>query len=47
VPSFTFQEESPASMARRVVIAIVGLMLPALGVAWAGVRRLRHYPIVG
>jgi ABC-2 type transport system permease protein len=47
VPSFTFREESPASMAGRVVIAMVGLTLPALGIAWAGVRRLRHYPIVG
>ncbi|HEY7287147.1 MAG TPA: DUF3526 domain-containing protein, partial [Vicinamibacterales bacterium] len=47
VPSFTFREERPASVAGRVLIALAGLAVPAAGVAWAGGRRLRRYPIVG
>jgi ABC-2 type transport system permease protein len=47
VPTFTFSEEDPTSVARRVLIAMLGLCVAAAGAAWAGIRRLRQYPIVG
>jgi hypothetical protein len=47
VPSFTYAEESIAAVARRVSIAILGLMGPAMAIGWLGLVRLRRYPIVG
>jgi ABC-2 type transport system permease protein len=46
VPSFTYAEESIAAVARRVSIAILGLMGPAVPIGWLGLVRLRRYPIV-
>jgi ABC-2 type transport system permease protein len=47
VPSFAFAEERAASVVRRISVVVAGLMVPMVCLAWAGLRRLRRYPIVG
>lgn len=45
-PRFRFDEEPTADVARRVVVALAGLALPALALGWLGLARLRRYPVV-
>jgi ABC-2 type transport system permease protein len=45
-PAFAYEEEQTASVARRVLLGIVGLVLPAVAAAAIGLARLRRYPIV-
>jgi ABC-2 type transport system permease protein len=47
IPRFTFEEESLAPVARRVVVAIVGLAIPAIALFAAGLWRVRRYPVIG
>jgi len=47
VPSFVYQEETTASVARRVAFGLIGLVVPAACLAVAGLWRFRRYPIVG
>lgn len=46
-PRFAFAEESAGEVAGRVLLAIVGLALPAALLGWIGLGRLRRYPVVG
>jgi ABC-2 type transport system permease protein len=47
VPRFSYREEETSAIARRVLIASLGLVMPAAGLGWLGLRRLGRYPIVG
>lgn len=46
VPRFAFDEERTRAVASRVSVSTLGLMLPAILVAWLGFHRMRRYPIV-
>jgi ABC-2 type transport system permease protein len=46
-PSFTFTEERTGAVARRVMIGLLGLLVPALVIGWYGLRALRRYPLAG
>lgn len=46
VPRFAFEEEGTAVVASRVAWSLAGVMLPAVAIAWVGLRRLRRYPVV-
>jgi len=45
-PAFVYDEEATAAVARRVLISGMGLLAPAVVMAWIGHRRLRRYPVV-
>jgi ABC-2 type transport system permease protein len=45
-PRFVYQEERLTDVARRVLIGGLGMIAPALLMAWIGVLRLRRYPVV-
>jgi ABC-2 type transport system permease protein len=45
LPRFAFVEESPSSLAGRVLTSQVMLLAAALAIAAAGVRALRSYPV--
>lgn len=45
-PRFTFEEEVPATVARRVLPALAGLFVPALMLVWIALTRLARFPIV-
>ena len=47
VPQFTFGEELSATVARRSLATLLGLMVPTAALALLGVWRLRRYPVVG
>jgi ABC-2 type transport system permease protein len=47
VPAFTYTEEQVGSVVQRVLVALVGLTMPAACMAWLGMRRLRRYPVTG
>lgn len=46
VPRFTFEEEQTSTVAGRVVLSLLGLVVPALAIAWLGLRRMHRYPVV-
>jgi ABC-2 type transport system permease protein len=46
-PAFQFREESTAAVTRRVLIGLLGLLVPSLFIGWCGLRSLRHYPLAG
>ena len=46
-PRFEYQEEATAAVVRRVLIAALGMVIPAVLMAFIGLRRLRRYPVVG
>jgi len=46
-PNFAFSEEPAGAVAGRVVIGLIGLILPALIIGWLGLRALRRYPLAG
>ena len=47
VPRFAFAEEDPATVALRVAISLVGLLVPGAVIAAFAFHRLRRYPVVG
>jgi ABC-2 type transport system permease protein len=47
VPRFTFEEETSATVARRVAASLTGLALPALVIGCVAFVRLSRYPVVG
>ncbi len=47
VPRFEFREETDATIAQRVMTAIIGLVVPGVLFALLGLRRLQRFPIVG
>ncbi|MEW6320368.1 MAG: DUF3526 domain-containing protein [Acidobacteriota bacterium] len=47
VPRFVFVEEATGDVARRAGVGVAGLGVPAAILAWAGLRRLRRYPVAG
>ena len=46
-PSYTFREEPVSAVAGRVLIGLIGLVLPALIIGWVGLRALRRYQLAG
>ena len=46
-PTFRFEEEQTGAVAGRVGIALVGLLVPAVLIGAAGLRRMRRFPLVG
>jgi ABC-2 type transport system permease protein len=46
-PTFQFYEESASAVTRRVLIGLLGIVLPALLIGWYGLRALRRYPLAG
>ncbi len=46
VPRFRFDEEPTTAVTGRVGFAVLGFLVPALAIAWFGVRRMRRYPLV-
>jgi len=46
-PSYTFREEPVSAVAGRVLIGLIGLILPALIIGWFGLRTLRRYQLAG
>lgn len=46
LPRFAFQEETSATVARRVVVSLAGLALPALAIGCIAFVRVRRYPVV-
>jgi len=46
VPRFSYREEPTAVVSGRVMVAMVGLLTPALLVGVVGLRRLRRFPVV-
>lgn len=46
-PTFQFHEESARAIAQRVLIGLLGLVIPALLIGWYGLRALRRYPLAG
>jgi hypothetical protein len=47
VPRFRFEEESTSTVAARVAIGVLGLLVPAGLLAWGGARRLGRYAVAG
>lgn len=45
LPQFRFLEEEPGDVLRRVGPGLMGILTAALVVGWAGLARLRRYPI--
>lgn len=46
-PTFQFSEERTSAVAQRVLIGLLGLIIPALLIGWYGLRALRRYPLAG
>jgi ABC-2 type transport system permease protein len=46
-PVFSFWEEPAGAIARRVLLGLIGLLVPALLIGWLGLRALRRYPLAG
>ena len=46
-PRFAFHEESSRTVAGRVVVGLIGLLLPALVIGWLALRRYQTYPVAG
>jgi ABC-2 type transport system permease protein len=46
VPHFTFDEEPTTAVSARVGLSLLGLVLPAVAIAWLGLRQMRRYPVV-
>jgi ABC-2 type transport system permease protein len=46
-PTFMFMEESTASITRRVLFGLLGLLVPAWLIGWCGLRALRRYSLAG
>lgn len=46
-PTFTFREESTGAVAQRVLLGLLGLLLPGLAIGWFGLRALRRYSLAG
>jgi ABC-2 type transport system permease protein len=44
-PVFTFREEATGTVAGRVLVGLLGLLLPALIIGWLGLRALRRYSV--
>lgn len=44
-PAFTFREEAIGTVARRIVVGLLGLLVPALLIGWLGLRALRRYQL--
>jgi ABC-2 type transport system permease protein len=44
-PAFAFREEPAVAVARRVLVGLFGLFLPALLIGWLGLRALRSYSV--
>jgi ABC-2 type transport system permease protein len=44
-PTFTFREEPAGAVARRALLGLIGLLLPALLIGWLGLRALRRYSV--
>jgi ABC-2 type transport system permease protein len=47
LPAFTYTEEATGSVGGRVALSLVGLLLPALVIAWLAIPRLRRFSVVG
>jgi ABC-2 type transport system permease protein len=45
VPMFQYREEHTLAVATRVMSSVAGLSVPAVILAWLGMRRLRRYPV--
>jgi ABC-2 type transport system permease protein len=46
-PAFSFSEESTSAVVRRVLMGLLGLLVPALAIGWLGLRALRRYSLAG
>jgi hypothetical protein len=46
IPRFAFEDEPLADVAGRFAISLAGLISPTLILGFAGVRRLRRYPVI-
>ena len=46
LPRFAYDEESTGEVAGRIVLSLLGLIVPAIVVAWLAVRRLARFPVV-
>jgi ABC-2 type transport system permease protein len=44
-PAFTFREEPAGAVARRVLLGLIGLLIPTLLIGWFGLRSLRRYSV--
>jgi ABC-2 type transport system permease protein len=44
-PAFAFREEALGTVARRIVVGLLGLLVPALLIGWLGLRALRRYQL--
>ena len=46
-PHFDYREEQLGAVARRVLIVVLGLLVPAFVMLGVGISRLDGYPVVG
>jgi ABC-2 type transport system permease protein len=44
-PAFRFREEPASAIARRALVGLIGLLVPALLTGWLGLRALRRYSV--
>jgi hypothetical protein len=47
IPRFVFAEETSATVAGRVAVSMLGLLVPAVILIVAGLLNLRRYPVIG
>jgi hypothetical protein len=44
---FAFREEAIGAVACRIVVGLLGLLVPALLIGWLGLRALERYQLAG
>ena len=47
IPKFNFVEEKFDTITQRVLIGLLGILIPIALIGWFGLRAYRHFPIVG
>ncbi|MEE2821721.1 MAG: DUF3526 domain-containing protein [Acidobacteriota bacterium] len=47
IPDYTYLEDPEDRIANRILVALVGMIIPTLGVFIVGFSRIRHYPLNG
>ncbi|MEW6734996.1 MAG: hypothetical protein AB1489_27140, partial [Acidobacteriota bacterium] len=45
IPTFKFYEEDSRSVFNRVLIGLLGIVIPTLLITWIALIKLRRYPI--